>query len=297
MVFKEQFVVVLKVNGKVLREKDDNVVTLPFGSEYSLLLKNLTSRTAGVNISIDGKDVLGGSQLVIDKNSEHELKGFLEGSEVRNKFKFIQKTKEVQEHRGDKIDDGIIRIEFAYEKRSPKVREIIWDHIPYVHPHDHWYHTHRYYEPIYKPFWTYCSNLASNDSDAAKDNLNVQVYNCSSTVSSEQHANSSSVKTTSESQTRSVAKDSQTINHCFSEPLEDEGITVKGSETTQGFQYASLGILETSEVITIRMRGVKSDESNVVAPVTVKTKLECSSCGKKWSSTNKFCGDCGTFLE
>jgi hypothetical protein len=36
MMYKERFIAVIKYNGKVLRERDD-VVTLPFGSEYSII--------------------------------------------------------------------------------------------------------------------------------------------------------------------------------------------------------------------------------------------------------------------
>lgn len=115
MVYKQKFVAVVKVNGKVLREIDDKI-TLPFNSSYSILLKNLETRNALVNINIDGKDVLYGSSIIVKSNEEVELLGFLQGATVRNRFKFIQKTKKIQDHRGDRIDDGIIRIEFAFEK-------------------------------------------------------------------------------------------------------------------------------------------------------------------------------------
>ena len=116
MVYKNCFVAEVKCNGKILRVIDE-AVNLPFGSNYSLLLKNLNSKRVSVKISIDGEDVLDGSTLIISANSEMELEGFLKNTVAKNKFKFIQKTKEIQEYRGDKIDDGFIRIEFAYEKQ------------------------------------------------------------------------------------------------------------------------------------------------------------------------------------
>ena len=112
MTYKDQFVVEVKCRGKILRVKDD-AVHLPFGSEYSLYLKNLNSRRASVTISIDGQDVLDNQSLILEPNSSTELEGFLRGTTAKNRFKFINKTKEIQEHRGDKIDDGIIRVEFA----------------------------------------------------------------------------------------------------------------------------------------------------------------------------------------
>jgi len=133
MVYKQKFVAVVKVNGKVLREIDDKII-LPFNSSYSILLKNLETRNSLVKIHIDGKDVLNGSSIIIKSNEEVELLGFLKGSKVRNRFKFIQKTKKIQDYRGDKIDDGIIRIEFAFEKLIPESTTIYTYHPPIFGP-------------------------------------------------------------------------------------------------------------------------------------------------------------------
>ena len=115
MAYKDNFVAVVKCNGEVLREIE-GYVTLPFGSEYSILMKNLDSRKAVVDISIDGKDILDSSRLIIYPNSNETLKGFMKGDTIKNKFKFIQKTDKIKEHRGDRIDDGMIRIEVKFEK-------------------------------------------------------------------------------------------------------------------------------------------------------------------------------------
>jgi len=116
MVYQESFVAVVKCHGKILREQNKSEVHLPFGSEYSLLFKNLNSRRVNVNVSIDGTDILFGKSLVIDANSEMELERFLDHVSHGNKLKFIEKTEQVSNHRGDRIDDGIIRIEYAFEK-------------------------------------------------------------------------------------------------------------------------------------------------------------------------------------
>jgi len=117
MVYSKKFVAVIKCNGKILREvSQENDVILPFGAEYSILLKNLDNRRAVVEISIDGEDVLDGRRIVIDGNDDTELKGVMVNNAVKNAFKFIQKTKKIQDHRGDKIDDGFIRIKFGFEK-------------------------------------------------------------------------------------------------------------------------------------------------------------------------------------
>ena len=288
MVYQDSFVAVIKCGSKVLRERDGTVF-LPFGSSYSLLLKNLESRKANIKISIDGQNVLGGSSLIIDPNSEAELQGFLEGSVVKNRFKFIQKTKEIQDHRGDRIDDGIVRIEFAFEQvKIVERRQVIHDHHHYDHYHDYYWPRPYRSRPYYPCTWI--DSTLSGDASGVSDNK-AQVYN----------ASTGNVKSTFTSDMRSVEKSD--VNYAaavedFSLPDMDEGITVKGEETHQPFVYSSIGDLDPSRVITIMLRGTKSGGNiEVEKPITVKTKLTCPTCGKRSRSANKFCSKCGTFLE
>lgn len=251
MTYKDQFVVEIKCRGKILRVTDD-IAYLPFGSEYSLYLKNLNSKRAGVKISIDGEDVLDYQSLILEANSSTELEGFLRGIIAKNRFKFINKTKDIQDHRGDKIDDGIIRVEFAFEKAEIK-KTII---------HNSW---------NYDDFFT--GNSQVN-------------YRSVSNVSAKGGAAFSS----------NVTMDSLGVQS-LGAPLSDEGITVKGSECNQSFRYGSMGELEPAEVIVIRLKGITGSQTPIQCPITVKTKLTCSTCGKVSKSTAKFCSTCGTFLE
>lgn len=266
MTYKDNFVVEVKCNGKIMRVKD-GAIHLPYGSEYTLLLKNLDSRKASIKIQIDGQDVLDYSSLILQANSTTELEGFLRGSIARNRFKFINKTKEIQEHRGDKVDDGLIRVEFAFEKPKPNftTRNII---------HENHYH------------WNY-DNWFTGDSVAKYGSVS-NIENSGDTIramASNQPENINMVQFN----TLGVEANSQ--------PLADEGITVKGSECEQFFKYGSIGELEQSKVITIQLKGVTSAGAQVQQPITVKSKLECSSCGTKSKSSYKFCPNCGTFLE
>ena len=78
MVFKKNFVAVVKVGGKIMRE-DNGEVKIPFGSEYTILLKSKDTRKAVVSIEIDGQDVLDRKQLIVYPNSDSELQGFMDG--------------------------------------------------------------------------------------------------------------------------------------------------------------------------------------------------------------------------
>jgi len=284
MTYKNHFIAELKSNGQILRIRD-GFVTLPFGSEYSLYLKNLKSRKASVNIQIDGEDVLDGSSLIIGPNEVTELEGFLKNNIAKNKFKFIKKTQEIINHRGDKIDDGLIRIEFAFEKEETVIRKIITEHHTYHHNCNPWGFCH--YPP--NIFYTTCEinsglnkdvlQYSQSDGNTAVDtNMNnLQSYNCN------------------------VNDVSDLANMCeISElrtPIDDLGITVKGSEINQQFNYASIGETEVPEVIVIQLRGTNSQGNKVKKSILAQAKLTCSSCGLKSKSSYKFCPRCGTFIE
>lgn len=258
MTYKDKFVAEIKLDGKILRVNDDTVY-LPFGSEYSILLKNLNTQRASVKIEIDGQDVLDNQSLIISPNETAELMGFLRGATATNRFKFIQKTKEIQDHRGDRIDDGLVRIEFAFEKPfKPWIVETIKEiHHNYNPPF-----TYTYYNA---PDWSYQSDQTTGGN--VRGHMGeVQSFNCS-------------------------------VDELgVSEPQQDEGITVKGQQIKQDFRYASIGELEDSEVIIIKMRGAVSHGVRVSEPITVKSKLTCETCGTKSKSSAKFCHKCGTCL-
>lgn len=259
MMYKNDMVAVVKNNGKILRENGDTVY-LPFGSEYSIYMKNLRSRKAKVKISIDGQDVLNGSSVLINGNSEFELERFLEDMDKGNRFKFIQKTEKIQEHRGDKIDDGIVRIEFQYE------REIVQ-------------------APIYQTNWvhSYGTNVRSP--------LRGTGEWTSTTFNSNVTTDDFSDLTGSMVNTRSIVPQSV-------KPLNEEGITVKGSESNQKFVYGSIGILEDEKhVITLQLKGETSTGVEVSEAVTVKSKIVCQTCGTKNDNKNNFCSECGTALK
>lgn len=267
MTFKENFIAVVKTGGRIMREITNGTVALPFGSEYSLLLKNKESRKAVVSIEIDGKDVLSGKELIINPNSEIELKGFMDGMIAKNSFKFIQKTQDVVDHRGDRIDDGIIRISFRFEKQIAE-RKIFHDT-----------HVTRWHCDWYTPYWDYPYHRPPYYQTPG-------VY-CSS----------QSLTTGANSGAAVGAKSftSSAIN--CSVPMQDEGITVKGSEVNQCFVYGSTKELEDNAyVITLRLCGSNPVGNPITEPITVNTILKCETCGKESKSSAKFCDKCGTAL-
>jgi len=91
---------------------------------------------------------------------------------------------------------------------------------------------------------------------------------------------------------------SNVVSDCLDDsPVQDEGITVKGSETYQGFTMVHMGETEQSKTIIIRLKGTMSSGTPVYTPITVKTKITCGTCGTKSKSNIKYCPNCGTFIQ
>lgn len=114
--YANKFAVAVKHRGKVLQEFGETVY-LPFDSEYGLLLKNLNSVRATVKVSIDGQDATEGVSLVVQANSSIDLERFIKNGNLNagNRFKFIARTAAIEQHRGIKPDDGLIRVTYSFE--------------------------------------------------------------------------------------------------------------------------------------------------------------------------------------
>lgn len=265
MMYSNNFVAVIKSRGKVLREDSNGIVRLPFGSEYTVLLKNKDSRKAVVNVEIDDESVAGG--IIVSANKTVELKGSLNGLKVRNRFKFIQKTKEIQDYRGDRLGDGLVRVEYTFEK---KVEEPVWYYTP---PTTIW------------PKWSDDDDLSPRKCGSGTSpiysapNTSDCVYACSNVPVDNATLVGSSLT-------------------CSSLPKSDEGITVKGSKTRQDFVYGCTNELESqSSVIILHLRGLTKKRTKVKKAITVKTKLKCPTCGRISKSSAQFCFGCATYLE
>jgi len=115
MMYNQKLVTSVKCKGKVMRERGDTVF-LPFGEEYSLLLKNLSSQKAQIKVEIDGETVI--SALLLKPNQSIDLERYVIDDNLSKgpKFKFIEKTNQISNHRGDRVDDGIVRITYQFEE-------------------------------------------------------------------------------------------------------------------------------------------------------------------------------------
>jgi len=284
MTYKRNFVAAIKVGGQVLRENGDQV-ELPFGSEFSILLKNLNSVRAEAQITIDGK--VAGPWYILGPNESVEIERFnVSGNSDRgNHFKFIERTAAVEKGRGVQLEDGLVRVEFKKEKvyEAPKVTE----HHTYTYHHHYDYYWPYYPKPYvpkvwppYEPYITW-SGTAFQSSQSGSNHQLMAMNNVSL-------ASSSPIL-----RSCNLMKSADIPMPAFN----DAGITVPGSESNQkfvsvqGFETESL-----SEVITVKLVGSRG-KVRVVKAKTVDQKPRCSTCQKVNKPNAKFCIECGTSLE
>lgn len=255
MSYTNQFVSAIKVHGKILRE-NNSTVALPFGAEYTILLKNLKSVRAIVEVTIDGESATGGEKLILDPNSELDFERYIRNRNLSsgNRFKFIERTETIEKHRGIKSSDGLVRVEFWAEKITPRPIITVTPYQYFPDQSNSWGKSTPNYPIICRgvePSWT--MNCAETSYDSA-------IYSASSNDTSE------------------------------------IGITVPGSESTQKFVEGSWFPTENeSTVIVFHLVG-KIESKEVTKPITVDVKSKCITCGKLNKATNKFCSGCGTSL-
>jgi len=264
MVYSNKLVAVVKVNGNIIRE-DKDIVHLPYGCEYSILLKNLSMQDCVVDVQVDGQDVLAGSRIVVRANQEHELIGFLSNASITNRFKFIQKTDKIVEYRGDRIDDGFINISFQFVK--PNISYITWKtYIPPVQFRN------------YDVYGSFC---------------------CDSSIGFKGISGPTGLTgpTGPTGPIGCVGIPANLTSCSVNQISQDEGITVKGSQASGQYHTTYISNLETEKYnIILRLKGYTNTSQPVLKPVYNNTKLTCSTCGKTSKSHMKFCPNCGTSL-
>jgi hypothetical protein len=264
MMYASKLAVAVKSGGKVLREFGDTV-SVPFGSEYSIFIKNLNNVRALVKITIDGENVTDDG-LVVNANSQVDLERFLGDLAKGHRFKFIERTSKIEQHRGIGVEDGLIRIEFQYEKPAQ-----VWTPPIQTWPNH------------YENYMNSSRTLRSMTKGASLGGV------CGSL--------SSTPAMFSATATASYSATNEPVS-LMNASLNDAGITVKGSVSDQKFVTTHMGAMESeTHVMVIKLLGETGQGKQVKKPVTVKTKQVCDTCGHRNKATSKFCAECGTSLE
>lgn len=295
--YNQKLVASLKANGKILREFKDTVY-IPFGSEYSFLLKNLHTTRAVVNIFVDGENVVEGG-LVLDPGREVDLERYIKNGNLSegNRFKFIERTAAIEDGpRGVELEDGLIRIEFQYELPRP-VLEIGKKWIPGHYEYD-WYANRGLWNSAVYGGTTGISG-STGDRFSVTASGAVAQTNVGGVLRGIDYSQGESVKATASAASNQLAPQSMNAHDGMATmDWNDAGITVPGSKSTQKFASVTMGAMESEKhTMVIKLLGETPDNKPVVKPVTVERKPECITCGKKNKAHAKFCTECGTALE
>jgi hypothetical protein len=300
MMYGNKLAAAIKVNGKVLREFKDTVY-IPFGAEYTILLKNLHTTRAVVNVYIDGDNAVPGG-LVIDPGREIDLERWIKNGNLSagNRFKFIERTETIENGpRGIKLEDGLIRIEHQFEQPRPviNIADPFWN------------------TQIYKPWSTpyYATNATTTGvSGGLGDRFSVSASGAINqmNVGGVMRGIDTSKNGEATAQAASAAVDKYCADNGLMNSISelhdgmatmdwcDTGITVPGSKSEQKFSTVTMGLMESaSHSMVIKLLGDLGDNKPVVKPVTVKHKVKCSTCSRQNKHNAKFCTECGTALE
>jgi hypothetical protein len=285
MMYESKLAAAIKVNGKVLREFNKDTVYIPFGSEYSILLKNLNTKRALVNIFVDGQNIVEGG-LVLNAGQEVDLERFVKNGNLTegNRLKFIERTAGIEQHRGVKLEDGLVRVEFQFEQPQPVYR-----------PSPIWTTTYGNNRQIYPQGGisgatptSYNVGGVLRSVDFSANGATVQAQ---AGAAIDQYCADNGIKTMSELHDGAATMD------WMEAPKNDVGITVPGSKSTQKFSTVHMGTMEAEKFSMVFKLLGQTVNNPVQKPVTVKAKQHCDTCGHTNKATAKFCNKCGTALE
>ena len=282
MMYNNKVAVAIRANGQILKEFKDTVF-IPFGSEYSILIKNLNTKRAVFHVFLDGEDVTPDG-LMLNAAQEIDLERWIKNGNLSegNKFKFIERTASVENHRGVKLEDGLIRVEYQFEIDYPKPSP----YVPYYGLH-HNPDNHYWNNPLLRSSF---GSTADSTGSVPMGNT-VSSMNATASRSMSKGVTGHAIQTSNAAVQNSIAASQASYTN-------DVGITVPGSKSDQKFRtVASFPMDPTKYSMILKLLGETPDNKPVIQPVTVKAKPKCTTCGKHNKATSKFCADCGTALE
>lgn len=263
MMYQNKVAIALKVGGKILREFGDTVY-IPLGAEYSLLVKNLNSVRVKFRLQIDGTSATDTTWIVVPANSQVEIERFIKDGNFTSgrRFRFIERTSDIEDHRGIKADDGLIRVEFQTEQPPP-----VYAPLP-----NSWYHTYygNLYPVSYTPTYGNSGGIRGSSAGAMAGSVQSVCF---------------------------MNEGSFTKSSAIPDVQNDNGITVAGSQSQQQFYTTNdFSTTGTTDVIVLRLKGGEGPRV-VAAPILVATKVSCPTCGKRSKSSYEYCPKCSTALR
>jgi hypothetical protein len=189
------------------------------------------------------------ARFIVNAGETADIERFIDGSMNNGRrFKFTHLNDSQVKDKKD-FDNGIVEVHFFREIKKPD--PVI---IKEVHNYHHWDKKEDPWKPWPTPIW-YCDNTVGGGMSFGASNTQGLLNNASC--------------------------------YCSATDVPLGGATVRGSESTQQFSYASGH--EFDSVATILKLKIVNGEIATAARY-------CSGCGRKRKDGDKFCSNCGTRL-
>lgn len=281
VMYSNNFVVCIIVNGHISEETKDGIITLPFDTEYKIRVRNKHNRRAVAQVFVDDENVsLGG--VVVNGNSFVDIDGPV-GKHVNFRFVSAKSEAAIDAGKNNKTDgsNGVIRVEWRLEKERI---------VPtYVAP--------RQFRPITTPSWPPQPPRPYEPTWIGKE------------LYANKHGQSRGMSAGPCGQSVGFAEEEYTKGLCsFADSGEKisshkEGCTVEGSYSNQNWstQYVDLENCAPT-IIRIVLRGIEpvaTISGEAYTQVTGSTSVpHCENCGAKAKKKKaKFCWQCGNRLQ
>lgn len=268
MMYKANLVACIKVGHKVLRE-DGERVYLPFGSEYAIHLQNLDrNKRVLVNITIDGKNITRNG-LILGSGESCDLETNVGGT---RKFKFIERTADIEAHRGVGTQDGLVVIQYQFETEIPIPQPV------------------RHLETTKGGVRGPCgSKGVSGSFSHSFVSTEDDYFDTSSSLYQ------ASVKGVSNDGFRGILPNTTTRS------VNQVGITGEGSVSSQRFETDTIRALDPEKYqIVFQLLGEIIHEQvpvTVAEPITTYVKRVCKLCGRTYPFKDEYCSADGNALS
>ena len=301
MMYDSKMAVAIKVGGKILRERNETAF-IPFGQEYTILIKNMNSVRALVSIHVDGQEATEGTRLVIQPNSSLDLERFIKNGNFNqgNRFKFIERTASIENGpRGIKVDDGLIRIEFEFEREPSKMVNTYMNNIrSYDQPS---FNDQGFNDRSLLRSRALHSGMVGSVGSINAHNMGIanprSVTGEAEIKTSASFCDVSMAACSASAANLSYDGDASFKGILPKAPQSDVGITVAGSVSSQQFRLVSAFPTDGVKHVMILKLAGELEGVTVEKPVTVEYKPTCITCGRVNKATSKFCTECGTSLN
>lgn len=258
MTHRKGFIVIIKKNGKPLREVKSSSnpysnVFLPFYSEYEIELRNDNFARATARVSIDGTDVLGTDEIIVPAYGSVTLERFMVDGDLNkgNKFKFVP-VSDGDVQNPDSPENGLVEVELWSENQEVLRRQL----------------RSKMSAPIRdtaKPYNPWQSEYLCRDSSTTT---------WTDTTGGIQSMNFASM-------------DMSDLNAFSGQTVDQAGATVEGDVSHQSFHRVHFeGKQYPSTVIKLQLKGLDKE-------ITTKDRLYCASCGRRVRYNFKYCPRCG----